>query len=177
MAQSKSAISDQPAYIWGSFSLFAATAVILTALGFEHFGGYQPCPLCLQQRYAYYIAIPALFGGLILVGLERDRPAAILFALIATGFLLNAGLATYHAGVEWGFWQGPATCDGQAIQPLSSSGTSLVEELSSTSFASCGEATWRFIGLSFAGWNAIACIALAMGCAKAAAAASASNAP
>ena len=25
------------------------------ALGFEHIGNYDPCALCLQQRYAYYI--------------------------------------------------------------------------------------------------------------------------
>ena len=36
-----------------------AAAAILTALAFEHFGGYAPCPLCLEERYAYYFGVPA----------------------------------------------------------------------------------------------------------------------
>ncbi|MGZ8417088.1 MAG: disulfide bond formation protein B, partial [Methyloceanibacter sp.] len=39
--------------------LIVATATILTALAFEHLGGYAPCPLCLEERYAYYFAVPA----------------------------------------------------------------------------------------------------------------------
>ena len=52
-----------PAYRMGALVLFAAAAVILTALAFERFGGYTPCPLCLQERWAYYASIPALFVG------------------------------------------------------------------------------------------------------------------
>ena len=33
--------------------LAGAVAVIVAAHGFEEIGGYIPCPLCLQQRYAY----------------------------------------------------------------------------------------------------------------------------
>ncbi len=43
-----------------------ALATILTALAFEHFGGYAPCQLCLQERYAYYFAVPAALLALIL---------------------------------------------------------------------------------------------------------------
>ena len=34
-----------PAYRVGGATLFLAAAVILTALAFERFGGYSPCPL------------------------------------------------------------------------------------------------------------------------------------
>ena len=40
-----------------SLVLVASGAIIAIALGFEFIGGYRPCPLCLQQRYAYYLAI------------------------------------------------------------------------------------------------------------------------
>jgi len=36
-----------------------AFATILLAHIFERFG-YAPCPLCLQERYAYYFGVPAL---------------------------------------------------------------------------------------------------------------------
>ncbi|MGI9425260.1 MAG: disulfide bond formation protein B [Hyphomicrobiaceae bacterium] len=176
MAQSTSSISAQAAYQWGAASLFAAAVIILLALAFEHVGGYEPCPLCLQQRYAYYAGIPALFISLILISLEQHRTATILFFLTAIGFLLNSGLGTYHAGVEWKFWEGPATCDTNVLKPLAPGGSGLLHDLSTKSFASCGDATWRFLGLSFAGWNVLICIALTIGCLKAAFAAGESRA-
>ena len=87
--------------------LFGAAAVILTALAFEYIGGYMPCPLCLQQRYAYYVGIPLLFIGLVLIGADRPRAAALVFAVVAIAFLGNAGLGVYQAGAEWKLWPGP----------------------------------------------------------------------
>ena len=167
MVQSTSKISGQDAYKWGAASLVAAVAIILAALGFEHIGGYEPCTLCLQQRYAYYVGIPILFIALLLIGLEHHRTVMFLFFLVAIAFLANAGLGVYHSGVEWKFWAGPATCDNTTIQSLGG-GVSLTKSLAGKSFASCGDATWRFLGLSFAGWNVVICIALTIGCLKAA---------
>jgi disulfide bond formation protein DsbB len=148
----------------GGLLLAVATAVILAALGFEHLGGYTPCPLCLQQRYAYYFAIPALLAALALTGAGRRTAAAALFAVIAVAFLANAGLGTYQAGAEWKFWEPPASCAAPSTLPSF--------DLKEGSFdripASCGVASWRFLGLSFAGWNAVASALLAAGAAMAA---------
>ncbi len=176
MALSTTRIASQDAYQWAGACLFAATAVILMALAFEHIGNYQPCALCLQQRYAYYIGIPVLFVGLLLISLERPRLATIVFFLTAIGFLANAALGVYHAGVEWQFWEGPSTCDTQTLQPLSGGGKGVLNSISSAkSFPSCGEPAWRFLGLSFAGWNVVVCLALTIGCLKAAFASSESG--
>jgi hypothetical protein len=80
-------------YEIGGLVLLTAVAVILAALAFEHIGGYTPCPLCLQQRYAYYAGIPALLAALYLVSVRRPGPAAAIFALVAIAFLVNAALA------------------------------------------------------------------------------------
>ena len=155
-----------PAYRMGGATLFFAVAVILTALAFEHVGGYAPCPLCLQQRYAYYVGIPALFLALVLLSAERPRAAALIFLLVAAAFLANAGLGTYHAGVEWKLWAGPDTCAG-APQPLSTGG-GLLKDLATTRVIRCDEAPWQLFGLSLAGWNVAASLALAAGAACAA---------
>lgn len=168
MAQATAMISGQPAYKWGAASLFAATAIILLALGFEHIGGYDPCALCLQQRYAYYAGIPVLFIALLMISLEQHRAAMALFFLAAIGFLLNAGLGTYHSGVEWELWKGPSTCDAQALKPLAATTKGVLGEIGSKTYASCTAAPWRFLGLSFAGWNVVVCVALTIGCLKAA---------
>ena len=97
-------------YPTASAVLVLAVAVILGALAFEHLGGYAPCPLCLQQRYAYYVSIPTLLVALLLGALGRPAEAAVLFAAVAAIFLVNAGFAAYHAGAEWKLWPGPDTC-------------------------------------------------------------------
>ena len=142
--------------------LVAAIAIILTALGFEYIGGYRPCPLCLQQRYAYYAGIPVLFGALVLVSTGHRRWAGFLFAIVAAGFLVNAGLGVYHAGVEWKLWAGPETCQLYLDSAPAGSG-SLLDQLKTVRIIRCDEAPWRFLGLSFAGWNALLSIFLALG--------------
>lgn len=141
----------------GGLVLLTATAVILAALGFEHLGGYVPCPLCLQQRYAYYGGIPALAAALALMHVHRPGAAAAVFLLVAAAFAVNAGLGVYQAGAEWKFWDPPATCGAPATLPTF--------DMSNLNFDTpdCGVASWRFLGLSFAGWNAVASALLAAG--------------
>ena len=75
--------------------------------------GYPPCPLCLEQRIAYYVAIP--LAAMILLGLSvgSSRKVLMLALLaIAAAMLWNAGLGVYHSGVEWHWWPGPQDCSG-----------------------------------------------------------------
>lgn len=148
----------------GVVVLIGAAAVILAALAFEHLGGYIPCPLCLQQRYAYYFAIPALLAALVLLGMERPALAALIFFVVAVAFLGNAGLGTYQAGAEWQFWDPPASCAAPTTLPT----FDLKHDSFSRIPVSCGVASWRMLGLSFAGWNAVASVFLAAGAAMAA---------
>jgi disulfide bond formation protein DsbB len=91
----------------------------------------------------------------------------VVFGLVALAFLANAGLGTYHAGAEWKFWPGPDTCGGS--QPISTGAGGLFKDLATTRVIRCDEAPWHFLGLSFAGWNAVASLVLAIGAALSAA--------
>ncbi len=89
----------------------AAAATIAGAWFFQLVLGIVPCPLCLEQRYAYYFIIP--FAVLVAIAASRGPPRSLLalgFAVLAIAALANAGLGTYHAGVEWKFWPGPSEC-------------------------------------------------------------------
>jgi disulfide bond formation protein DsbB len=156
------------AYRTGAVVLFAAALVIAGALAFEHLGGLAPCPLCLQQRYAYYAGVPALFLALVLIAAERPKLAALVFLLVAAAFLANAGLGAYHAGVEWKLWPGPETCAATGVQPLGSGSGGVLGSLSKTRVIRCDEAPWQFLGLSLAGWNVVASLLLAAGAVSAA---------
>ena len=141
------------AYRLGALTLLVAVGIILAALAFEYIGGLEPCELCLKERYAYYAGIPVLFAGLTLVSARHTTWAAAAFFVVGLAFLANAALGSYHAGAEWGFWPGPSTCSG-ALRPLDSP-ADLLKGLKSARVIRCDQASWRFAGLSFAGWNAV----------------------
>lgn len=130
-----------------------AAAAILGALGFQYIGGYQPCALCLMQRTPYYIGVPVAALAIVAVWLNASRwLLAALFAAFGLLMLYNAGLGAYHAGVEWKFWEGPAAC---APSVGVASAADLLNQLENTVAPSCIDAVWRFLGLSFAGWNVL----------------------
>lgn len=137
-----------------------ATAAIAGAWFFELVLDIRPCPLCLEQRYAYYLAIP--LAALMARGAVRGAPRAVLaggFAVLAVALFANAGLGVYHAGVEWGFWQGPTDCSGPIVD--FGNGGGLLDTLNKVKVIRCDEVQWRFFGLSLAGYNVIISLALA----------------
>ena len=136
-----------------------ALTIILAALAFEHIGGYTPCPLCYRQRYVYYFAVPVA-GLAMMWALYEKRDAAVLaLTLCAAGFAVNSALGVHHAGVEWGWWPGPTSC---AAANLNAPVGNLLEDLNTATEVSCENPSWRFLGLSFAGYNALISAGLAL---------------
>ena len=158
--------SRSEAYATGAAVLITATAVILAALGFEYIGHYLPCPLCLQQRYAYYAGIPLTFFALVMLSSGRPWLAGLIFLLVAVAFLINTGLGIYQSGAEWKFWPGPQSCG--TMQAIGGTSGGLLDKLDSTKVIKCDEAQWRFAWLSFAGWNAVVSLLACIGAFKAA---------
>ena len=158
-ALSPSMLRDEPVAAAASLVALGAMATILGAWFFEYALGYAPCPLCLQQRIPYYVAIPvAVVVG---AGALQRWPRPLLLgglALIVLAMLIGAGLGVYHSGVEWKWWPGPTTCEA----PAGELGTgNLLERAQSARIIRCDEAAWRFLGLSLAGYNVLISLALA----------------
>jgi disulfide bond formation protein DsbB len=146
----------------------AAIAVFVLSLAtlagawfFEYVLKLAPCPLCLEQRIPYHVIIP-LSLLLAIAALARAPRNLVLvgFAAIAIAAACNIVLGTYHAGVEWHWWAGPADCSG----PLTDlrTGGSLLDQLHAVHVVRCDEAAWRFLGLSLAGYNVLISLALAL---------------
>ncbi len=129
------------------------------ALGIEYIGGIPPCPLCLDQRIAYYAAVPI---GLLAYALADGRPqwSRALLAVLALAFLANAGLGIYHAGVEWSLWRGPDACSG--LGAIATNPDNLLESLRHPQVVRCDQAALRIFGLSLAGYSALLSAFLAM---------------
>jgi disulfide bond formation protein DsbB len=132
----------------------AGLATILAAWGFELIGGYVPCKLCLEQRIPYYVGLPfALVAVVAAFAKAPPRIPRTFLILAGLTFLVGAGLAVYHAGAEWTWWAGPADCGGGTA--TTGSAGDLLDQIGKIKVVSCTEASWRFLGLSFAGWNAL----------------------
>src|SRR3989442_2291873 len=129
---------------------FIAADTLAGAWFFQLVLDIRPCPLCLEQRYAYYLALP--LGLVVAFAASRGAPRPVLLAGLAVlllAALANAWLGGYHAGVEWQFWQGPTDCSGP-VADLGSAGTPL-QRLDSAKVIPCDQVQWRFLGLSLAG--------------------------
>lgn len=137
--------------------LGVSVATLAGAWTFQLYGGLAPCPMCLQQRWAYYAAV--ILCVFILMA-RRSGGSAPRIALAVCGMAILAGgvLAAYHAGVEWKWWEGPTTCTGTGGF---SSETSALPDLSKPPLVPCDEAAWRLFGLSLAGYNVLISAALA----------------
>jgi disulfide bond formation protein DsbB len=136
---------------------------LLTIFGFfffEYVLGYPPCPLCLDQRNAFYVSVP--LAALLCLGASHGASRKVIiagFAVITAVMLWNTGLSAYHAGVEWKFWPGPNDCSGP-INGFGSAGN-LLKQLENIRIVRCDEAAWRFLGISLAGYDVLVSLFLA----------------
>lgn len=142
--------------------LILPLATILGAYAFQYIGGYEPCPLCLEQRYPYYVGIPlaAIALWFSLRGEANQTLVLVFSAVVGVVFLYGAYLGAYHAGAEWGFWEGPSDCAGGTGANTTDVG-SLLRQLEGAQIVSCLDVQWRFLGLSFAGYNALISLLIA----------------
>jgi disulfide bond formation protein DsbB len=137
--------------------LIGGAAVIAGALAFQYLGGLAPCELCLLERWPYYVGVP-LTLAMLLWGKQRSVAlgAGTIVMLI---YLAGTGLAFYHVGVEQHWFAGPSACTGaaQTARTLAE----LEAQLSAAQPVRCDEPQWVFVGISLAGWNFLASLALA----------------
>ncbi len=138
---------------WRAVIAFAVgLPVILGAWGSQLIGGLAPCELCLLQRWPFYVGLPVL--AIILLG-WKTIPANVRIGL--TGFTMlvftvSIGFGVYHAGVEYGFWMGPAACSG-AGDTISFTD---LNAINSVEVVPCDKVQWQLFGISLAGFNALA---------------------
>ncbi len=146
-----------------------SAAAIVTVIGalticgfffFQYVLGYPPCPLCFEQRNAFYVSVP--LAALLWLGAGHGASSKVMiagFAVITAAMLWNTGLSAYHAGVEWKFWPGPTDCSGP-ISNIGSTGN-LLKSLQDIKIVRCDEAAWRFLGISLAGYDVLVSLFLA----------------
>lgn len=134
-------------------------AVVGGALAFQHIGGYIPCPLCLAQRTPYYVAIPIAAVAFLVSRVAPPVVTRTLLLIVGAAMLWAAALGIHHAGVEYGWWAGPADCG--VVGGFDLRGGNLLSQLDTVRGPSCDEPALLIFGLSLAVWNAVAALILA----------------
>lgn len=131
--------------------LGASIALLLGAYAFQYLGGLPPCKLCIFQRVPHAAAI--VFS---LVAVLRPASCREIFFLLAISYAISTGLGIYHAGIEWQWWQGPASCSAaEGWDGAKATVEELMAHLSAAPVIRCDVAPWSLFGLSLAGYNAL----------------------
>ena len=128
-------------------------ALLAGAFAFQYFGGLIPCVLCLYQRWPHAAAV--LIGVLALRSKGATLPYLGMLAALTT-----AAIGVFHVGVEQTWWEGLATCTVDTLTGIS--GADLLNtDITVGAPVRCDAIPWQIIGISMAGWNAIASFGLA----------------
>ncbi len=122
---------------------FAVPAALLGGAYIGEYGfGLYPCEMCWWQRYAHFAALA--FAVLALI-----RPSArLLTALAGVAIIFGGLIGAYHAGVEYGWWQGLTACTSNlefSADPL--------EAIANAPMIRCDQVQWELFGISLAGYN------------------------
>jgi disulfide bond formation protein DsbB len=138
-------------------------AVCAVALGSAYTAQYgfdlEPCELCLWQRGPY--AFAAVFA---LIALFAKEPSLkrIMVLLCSAMFLVEAGLAFHHVGVEQHWWKAFTACTGDIATGLSME--DLKAALMGKQPKACDEITWQIFGFSITVYNVLLGLALSVFC-------------
>jgi disulfide bond formation protein DsbB len=129
------------------FAGAVALALILGALFFQYVLNYPPCEMCHWQRWPHIAAAVLGLGGGVLLRHSKSSLALPLAALTLLLVATSGAIGVYHAGVEWHWWPGPASCTTGYVFTGTLDLNAPVPR--------CDAAAWRLFGISMAGYNAL----------------------
>ena len=118
-------------------------ALLLAGAYLSEYGfGLYPCEMCWWQRYPHFAAV-----ALALVSTVA-APKRLWIAFAGVAILASGLIGAYHAGVEYGWWQGVTTCSSAAL-----GGGDALEAIMNAPIVRCDQPQWTLAGISLAGFN------------------------
>ena len=133
-------------------ALGVPVALLGGALLSEYVGKLYPCEMCWWQRYPHGVAIVLALGAM-LSPLSAPR-TRLLTLLAALAIAVSGAIGLFHAGVEYGWWEGVTTC--------TTSGATTLEDIMRVPLVRCDQVQWSLAGISLAGFNALFSLAGAL---------------
>ena len=104
--------------------------------------GLYPCEMCWWQRYPHFAAV-----GLGLLSYVI-APRRLWIALAGLAVLVSGLIGGFHAGIEYGWWEGLTSC----ASTVEASGDAM-DAILNAPMVRCDAAPWTLLGVSLAGFN------------------------
>ena len=102
--------------------------------------GLYPCEMCWWQRYPHFAALGLGLAAYVL------KPPQVWTALAGLAIITSGLIGGFHAGVEYGWWEGITGC---ATLPTNID----VMNPATAPLIRCDVAPWTLFGISLAGFN------------------------
>lgn len=118
-------------------------ALLIGAYISQYVFGLYPCEMCWWQRWPHFAAL-----GLALAAAAFRPSRRMLIGLAGTAILVSGLIGAFHAGVEYGWWEGFTSCSS-AVDPNADP----MEAIMNTPLVRCDVAQWSLFNISLAGWN------------------------
>ena len=119
------------------------------ALLSQYVGGLYPCEMCIWQRWPHGLAtLLALIALMSPIRAGRTRAIVVLAAFLIA---VSGAIGVFHAGVEYGWWEGITRC--------TTNGAASLEDILKVPLVRCDQVQWSLLGISLAGFNAIISLA------------------
>ncbi|OYX65638.1 MAG: disulfide bond formation protein B [Sphingomonadales bacterium 32-64-17] len=134
-------LSDRNARL---LALIVPLALLGGAYLSEYGFGLYPCEMCWWQRYPHFAAVVLALLAFV------AQPKRVWTALAALAIAVSGAIGLFHAGVEYGWWEGITGCSTTV------SGTAnALEAVLNAPIIRCDVAQWELFGISLAGWNGL----------------------
>ena len=138
----KFSLSNPPfiSFILGIFAL-------LFAFYLQYILGYEPCKLCMYQRYGYILVLLLSLLGFFL------HENKLIPVLLIISFIIIASIGFWHLGIEQQWWAASLECSG-----ITENIGSLKEELKNINnrpIAACDQISPKFLNITLVQWSFI----------------------
>ena len=127
--------------------LILSILILLSAFVIEFIFGYQPCNLCIIERFPYMIAIT-----IILLTYIFKKNIIFYDILLVLVFLFSILISIYHFGIEQGMIEESMVCKSKSLDLITKE--DILNSLQDLRI-SCKDVAFRIFGLSLTTYNII----------------------
>ena len=134
---------SNPPLISSIIAIFA----LLFAFFLQYILGYEPCKLCMYQRYGYTLVLLISLLGLFF------HKSKIISILLIISFITISSIGFWHLGIEQQWWAASLECSG-----ITEDIGSLKEELKNINnkpVAACDQISPKFLNITLVQWSFI----------------------
>lgn len=135
-------------------ALIIPSALLGGALISQYVFGLYPCEMCMWQRWPHLAAIVLALAAILI---RNHKLSKFLLLDAALAILISGLIGGFHAGVEYGWWEGITSC-----ATMIATDGDMLDSIMNAPLVRCDVAPWSLFGISLAGYNFLLSVGGAM---------------